>query len=328
MAFEFYNFTSEEINSRIKKYGINYKIGNIININNFILGKYDETGIHFNVDDNLYSINEMNDIGIGSYNKIKLGKINIKGEEKTVAIRLSTKYLPKRELLYSMIENLKHILLFELLSIKEEANKILPIPYFLFYTKIIYKGIEYYRPIFIMEYYQFTLYDIIKKIKNNIEKKENLVNLKNIYYGMHLGLEKIKNNGILFRHGDLKENNIMLNNDGKTVMIDFGFSSIKFMVDDKKILLNGTHPLVKLYNLPKINIFHDMFFLRYNITKYRVKIFGHETFTVFNRRFYKNFIKFLKTFDSDIFRFLYEIKIDDKLLKYYVEKIKKKNTKG
>ena len=93
MAFEFYNFTSEEINSRIKKYGINYKIGNIIIINNFILGKYDETGIHFNVDDNEYSINEMVDIGIGSYNKIKLGKINIKGEEKTVAIRLSTKYL-------------------------------------------------------------------------------------------------------------------------------------------------------------------------------------------------------------------------------------------
>lgn len=321
MTSIYHNFSSTIINSEFKNYGINYDINKKINLENFTLATYNTDGITFNINDIHYNIKEFIDIASGSYNKIKKGIIKINDVDTTVAIRLSSNYVNYRTLIYYMIENLKHIILYILLTIRGIKTKILPKPYFLTYATTIHNGITFYRPIFIMEYYEYTLYHIINQIKNKKHISTNIEKIKNIYYAMHLGLEKIRDSGILFRHGDLKENNIMINKEDKTVMIDFGLSIISFMVHDKIINLKSYLPEILLYKNPNINIYHDMFFLRFNITKYKIKLFKHVTKTLYNRKLYKRFIYFLEKYDDDVFRFIYDINIIKMMDKFYRKKI-------
>lgn len=154
----------------------------------------------------------------------------------------------------SFYENLKHIILTILITNTYQDLKLMPKIYDIGY---IQEEPELPRPpnttsssvggtIFIVMEYEKTLDDEIENnIKNNI--KLDIQKINKYLYSVYKGLELINSitPPIHFRHGDLKANNLLITEDFKPVMIDFGFCEFEI---DSRIKFKSSYKITNYWN--------------------------------------------------------------------------------
>jgi serine/threonine protein kinase len=186
----------------------------------------------------------------GHWNKIQLYRDNT-GKEYIFRCAIKKKELQcetEDEYLFrSFYENLKHMVLYYILKYHnlDKQYKVIPeIYYFGIYCDTSTNEKTF---ITVMEKGEQTLgdYFMTKPLDYNEMCKKLLMVYKT--------LELFNNLGLNFKHGDLKYNNILIN-DNVPVLIDFGNSHLQ--LDD--LILEPSNNFSAHYNNPKLNITHDM----------------------------------------------------------------------
>ena len=145
----------------------------------------------------------------------------------------------------SFKENLKHIILNIILKSCSVDVKIKIIPD-VYYFGISTDGETIYT---VMEKGDVTLGEYFRTLGSNYNRMTLTM------FSIFRSLEILNQSGLKFQHNDLKENNIIISNTGKPLLIDFG--STYFTVDG--VVFTPYIPEdEKNYTNDKINITHDM----------------------------------------------------------------------
>ena len=199
----------------------------------------------------------------GYSNSVKI-VTNLLTEEKYV-IRQSIQ--KKNEKIYgSILENLKHLILYILTYYKLNKLKLIPKPVYMCKLPPTYKS----SVCLIMEYIDTTLEDYIKKA--GIITRSNILgftfdklgdNIKKLFLTIYSYLYNLNYKfPIQFYHGDLKINNIMVyNHETKPtpLLIDFGYS--QFVLDNHILDTNTTeeHKIIFFgeYNMPSPTFYNS-----------------------------------------------------------------------
>jgi serine/threonine protein kinase len=186
----------------------------------------------------------------GFWNKIQLFRDKL-GKEYIFRSAIKKKEMISEKedayLFRSFNENLKHMILYFLLKYFYPDKKYKIIPEIYYFGLLVNPVTEEKTFVIAMEKENLTLGDYFKSMPTNyLEMRKKI-------FVIYRALELLNDLGLNFKHGDLKYNNILLNDEYKPMIIDFGKSSLQ--LDD---LIFDENDFSTKYENPYMNVTHDI----------------------------------------------------------------------
>jgi hypothetical protein len=206
-----------------------------------------------NVDGTMKSHNFkiLSELSKGSYNKVML----VKDQTNKTFILKSTLVGDDKSQKMAFVENVKHAILYILIRNGLGNIKFIPQP---FYIGVCSKSENKLEILMIMEaggkdskvFFETANQDKINKL---------IWSIFNAYYLIETKL------GINFKHCDFKYNNLLISNEDKPMIIDFGLTKFTISEGNKKInflpINNGRYFQFNNPELPMLNCIHDLMHL-------------------------------------------------------------------